>query len=130
MQCCCISLQKNGGRGEAEAGGEAEQGLGNGHRGGVPGARTREAEGALEVSGGVELGGARGNTRSGTRHWSSSSGSIPPGSRRWLQRAMALGDAGEAEERDERDEAGDDSLARRGTSRIARSIQAGCRRRR
>ena len=53
----------------------------NGQRGGVPGARTREAEGALEVSGGVELGGARGNTRSGTRHWSSSSGSIPPGSR-------------------------------------------------
>ena len=48
MQCCCISLQKNGGRGEEEAGGEAEQGLGNGHRGGVPGARTREAEGALE----------------------------------------------------------------------------------
>ena len=59
MQRCCISLQKNGGRGEAEAGGEAEQGLGNGHRGGVPGARTREAEGALEDSGGVELGGAR-----------------------------------------------------------------------
>ena len=72
----------------------------NGQRGGIPGARTREAEGALEVSGGVELGGARGSTRSGTRHWSSSSGSIPPGSRRWLQRAMALGDAGEAEERD------------------------------